>query len=140
MPDSPFESALDLRTAELLQRCTSCGACVEVCPMPAAAGINATDPSGIARGVLDILRGTAVPEASARWASVCSGSGHCIAACQYDVNPRFMLAMARLAVQRRKDAAARRRDGFARFGGMTKGVRVLSRMQLPAELLARLSA
>lgn len=137
MPDSPFETALDLRTAELLERCTSCGACVEVCPMPAAAGINAADPPGIARGVLDILRGTAVPAASARWASVCSGSGHCIAACQYDVNPRFMLAMARLAVQRRRDAATRRRDGFARFGGMTKGVRVLSRMQLPPELLAR---
>jgi heterodisulfide reductase subunit D len=137
MPDSPFETALDLRVAELLEHCTSCGACVEVCPMPAAAGINAADPSGIARGVLDILRGTDVPEASARWAGVCSGSGHCIPACQYGVNPRFMLAMARLAVQRRRDAATRRRDGFARFGGMTKGVRVLSRMQLPPELLAR---
>jgi heterodisulfide reductase subunit D len=137
MPDSPFETALDLRVAELLERCTCCGACVEVCPMPAAAGIDAADPSGIARGVLDILRGTAAPEASARWASVCSGSGHCIPACQYDVNPRFMLAMARLAVQRRRDAATRRRDGFARFGGMTRGVRVLSRMQLPPELLAR---
>ena len=140
MPDSPFEIALDLRVAEMLERCTACGACVEVCPMPAAAGIDATDPQSIAAGVLNILRGTEHPEASARWATVCSGSGHCILACQHGVNPRFMLAMARLVLQRRIDATARRRDAFARFGGMTKGVRVLSRMQLPLELLSRFRA
>jgi heterodisulfide reductase subunit D len=137
MPDSPFEIALDLRVAEVLERCTSCGACVEVCPMPAAAGIDASSPQDIAGGVLTILRGTDYPEAAARWASVCSGSGYCIPACQHGVNPRFMLAMTRLALQRRNDAAARRSDAFARFGGMTKGVRVLSRMQLSPDLLAR---
>lgn len=137
MPDSPFEHALDLRVAEVLERCTACGACVEVCPMPAAAGIDAHDPQAIAGGVLEILRGTAQPDAAARWASVCSGSGHCIPACQHGVNPRFMLAMARLALQRRKDANTRRWEAFTRFGAMTKGVRVLSRMQLPPELLAR---
>jgi heterodisulfide reductase subunit D len=140
MPDSPFEIALDLRVAEVLERCTSCGACVDVCPMPEAAGIDATDPQSIAGGVLSILRGTDHPDASARWATVCSGSGHCIPACQHGVNPRFMLAMARLALHRRTDAATRRRDAFARFGTMTKGVRVLSRMQLPQELLSRFRA
>ena len=140
MPDTSFEAALDLRVAEILQRCTSCGACVDVCPMPAAAGIDAADPRAIAGGVLDILRGSAQPEASARWAQVCSSSGHCIPACQHGVNPRFMLAMARLAMERRKDGGARRRDAFARFGGMTKGVRVLSRMQLPPALLSRFRA
>src|SRR5277367_3017443 len=114
MPDSPFEIALDLRVAEVLERCTSCGACVEVCPMPAAAGIDASDPQAIAGGVLNILRGTDYPEASARWASVCSGSGHCIPACQHGVNPRFMLAMARLAQARQKAPDDRRRTGFER--------------------------
>ena len=140
MPDSPFEMALDLRVAEVLERCTSCGACVEVCPMPAAAGIDANDPLAIAGGVLSILRGTDYPADAARWATVCSGSGHCIPACQHGVNPRFMLAMARLALQRRSDAGVRRRDAFARFGAMTKGVRVLSRMQMPPELLSRFRA
>lgn len=140
MPDSPFEIALDLRVSEVLERCTSCGACVEVCPMPGAAGIDASDPQAIAAGVLSILRGTAHPEAAARWAAVCSGSGNCIPACQHGVNPRFMLAMARLALRRPTDAVARRRDAFARFGAMTKGVRVLSRMQLPPELLSRFRA
>jgi heterodisulfide reductase subunit D len=38
---------------------------------------------------------------------------------------------------KRKELANRRRDGFTRFTGMTTGVRVLSRLQLSPELLAR---
>jgi heterodisulfide reductase subunit D len=135
--DVGFESALETRTAQVLQDCTACGRCVEVCPMPGPAGLDATDAPGIAAGVLAILRGESPPQASARWASVCSGSGHCIPACPHGVNPRFMLTMARLAMQCRNDAATRRKDGFSRFTGMTAGVRVLSRLQLPPELLAR---
>ena len=138
MPDRPFEQALDRRVADVLERCTACGACVEVCPMPGPAGLDASQSQTIAAGVLQILRGEAEPPAaSARWAAVCSGSGHCIDACPHGVNPRFMLAMAQLAMQRRKGEADRRRDALARFTGMTTGVRVLSRLQLPPELLAR---
>ena len=105
--------------------------------MPSAAGIDASAPREIAAGVLDILRGVAEPAASAQWATVCSGSGHCIQACQHGVDPRFMLSMAQVVLQRRRDRAARRDDGFARFTAMTKGVRVLSRLQLPLDVLAR---
>ena len=105
--------------------------------MPGPAGIDASDSPALAAGVLSILRGEDHPAESARWAAVCTGSGHCIPACQYGVNPRFMLTMARLAMQTRKDAATRRKAGLERFVGMTVGVRVLSRLQLPPELLAR---
>ena len=135
--DGGFEPALQLRTQDVLDNCTACGRCVEVCPMPGPAGLDAADAPGIAAGVLAILRGETPPAASARWASVCSGSGHCIPACPHGVNPRFMLTMARLAMQRRNDSVTRRKDGFTRFTGMTTGVRVLSRLQLPPELLAR---
>ncbi len=40
-------------------------------------------------------------------------------------------------MQRGNDTVKRRKDGFSRFTGMTTGVRVLSRLQLPPELLAR---
>ncbi|HEX4172281.1 MAG TPA: (Fe-S)-binding protein [Acetobacteraceae bacterium] len=140
MTARPLEEALDARIADILDRCTSCGACVEVCPMPVPAGIGSTDPHALASGVLALLRGEDHPAEAARWAAVCTGSGHCIPACQYGVNPRFMLAMARLTTAKRKSQTDRRRDGFARFTGMTTGVRVLSRMQLPPELLARFRA
>lgn len=135
--DAPFETALRTRIDDVLDHCVACGACVEVCPMPDAAGIDSHDPAAIAGGVLAILRGETAPAASARWAAVCSGSGHCIEACQHGVNPRFMLAMAQLALTRGEDAARRRKAGLQGFVGMSTGVRVLSRMQLPPELLAR---
>ena len=95
-----FLVALDARRNATLNDCTRCGKCVEVCPMPGPAGINASDPEAIASGVIDIVRTGAGPEISARWASVCTGSGHCIPACPEGVNPRFMRALARIALRR----------------------------------------
>jgi Fe-S oxidoreductase len=132
-----FESALDARVEEILERCTKCGACVEACPMPGPAGLDVSDPKAVASGVIDLLRGGAGTPQAERWAAICSGSGSCIPACRDGVNPRFMLAMARLAVAKRKDTAERRRAGHASFVQMTRGVRVLSRLQLTPELLAR---
>lgn len=137
--DADFMTALDSRVDDILDRCTKCGRCVEVCPMPAPAGLDPANAKDIARGVLDILRTGTGTEASETWASVCTGSGHCIDACDDGVNPRFMLAMARVAMQRAKNGeAAVRREGADRYRGMTRGVRVLSRLQLPPELLHRL--
>ena len=133
----PFDQALDLQVAEILDRCTNCGACAEICPMPAPAGLDTSAPKNLTAGILTILRGGAHEDAS-RWAAICSGSGHCIPACQHGVNPRLMLALARAADLGRDAPAARRQTGFTRFGAMTKGVRVLSRLQLPPETLARL--
>jgi heterodisulfide reductase subunit D len=135
--DAPtMEYALRDQVDEILDRCTSCGACAEVCPMPAPAGLDTSNPRALTDGILTLLRGGEHPEAS-RWAAVCSGSGHCIPVCQYGVNPRLMLALARVADVSRDVVAARRQTAFSRFGAMTKGVRVLSRLQLPPDVLAR---
>jgi heterodisulfide reductase subunit D len=135
--DAPtFEHALRDQADEILDRCTSCGACAEVCPMPAPAGLDTSNPQALTAGILTILRGGRDADAE-RWAAVCSGSGHCIPVCQYGVNPRLMLALARVADLNRDAPVARRQTGFTRFGGMTKGVRVLSRLQLPPDTLAR---
>jgi heterodisulfide reductase subunit D len=131
-----FEHALHRSAADILDRCTACGACAEVCPMPAPAGLDTSNPAALASGILTLLRGGSHGEA-ARWAEVCSGSGHCIAACEYGVNPRLMLALARISSLESSAPADRRQSGFSRFGAMTKGVRVLSRLQLPPEALAR---
>ncbi len=135
--DAPsFDQALHLRVADILARCTACGACAEICPMPRPAGIDTTEPERLTAGILTLLRGGNHVDA-ARWAAVCSGSGHCIPVCDYGVNPRLMLSLARVATLEATAPADRRQTGFSRFGAMTKGVRVLSRLQLPPDTLAR---
>ena len=48
MQAASLEAALDIRAADILDRCTACGECVRVCPMPGPAGIGADDPGAIA--------------------------------------------------------------------------------------------
>jgi heterodisulfide reductase subunit D len=136
MDATSFDEALNLRVADILDHCTACGACAEICPMPGPAGIDATEPERLTAGILTLLRGGNHGDA-ARWAEVCSGSGHCIPVCDYGVNPRLMLSLARVATLEAAAPADRRQTAFSRFGAMTKGVRVLSRLQLSPDTLAR---
>jgi heterodisulfide reductase subunit D len=66
-------------------------------------------------------------------------SGECIKACDYGVNPRFLLAMARLGIAKSdNELAERRRQGVERYRDGSRGVTVLSRLQLDTEVLERL--
>jgi heterodisulfide reductase subunit D len=134
-----FTESLALRRDDILDRCTKCGRCVEACPMPGPAGIDTGDSGAIAAGVLDIIRTGSGPEKSEAWVSACSGSGACIDACQDGINPRFMIRLARVARAAKKDADFILADGKARFQKMSRGVRVLSRLQLSPMELARLT-
>ena len=133
-----YEDALNDRVAEMTAACTRCGKCVEACPVTEAGGVTAA-PRAVIEGVLDILRGGDGPEAARRWASSCVLSGECIKACDDGVNPRFLLAMARVAMAKKAgEPAARRRQGVADFRKLGQDVNVLSRMQLTSEMLERL--
>jgi Fe-S oxidoreductase len=111
---------------------------VEVCPTAGPAGIDKRDPGIIVSEVLDILRGDGAPGSrGARWAETCTGSGQCLKACDDGVNPRFMLAMTRAALNAR-GASDRRADGQRGFTTMTRAVKVLSRLQLPGVLVDRI--
>ncbi len=134
-PAMDFERALADRVAEILARCTGCGRCVEVCPVVAVGGLEPGAAPAVVQGVLDTLRGRPGAPAALRWIESCSGSGRCIPACQDGVNPRFMLAMARLALRRQVGEAACRGAGAHAFRAMRRAVRVLSRLQLPPERL-----
>jgi Fe-S oxidoreductase len=136
---STFETALSERVGAMLDACTKCGKCFEACPIIGAAGIGDADPQDAIVGVLDIVRSGEGPEPSRKWASSCVLSGECIKVCDYGVNPRFLLNIARIAMARRKnEPAQRRRLGVEGFRLVARDVTALSRMQLGDAELARL--
>src|SRR3954447_9824702 len=135
---TPFEAALSDRVEQMLDTCTRCGKCVEVCPITDAAGV-AAEPTAVISGVLDIVRHGDGPEASRKWASSCVLSGECIKACDYGVNPRFLLSIARLEMAKAKgEPADHRRTGVENFRKLKQDVTVLSRLQLNDDALERL--
>ena len=139
MNDIPFEVALGERVEDMLDACTRCGKCVEVCPSVKPAGIADTQPEDIITGILDLVRTGDGPEASRKWAASCMLSGECIKACDYGVNPRFLLAMARIGIARADNALPeRRRQGVERYRDISRDVTMLSRLQLDTAVLERL--
>src|SRR5947208_4184384 len=138
MNDMTFQSALAARVDDMLEACTKCGACFSACPITGAAGIGDADPQAVVSGVLDFVRHGAGPEAARKWASSCIMSGECIKACDYGVNPRFLLSVARLEMARAKnELPERRRSGVENFRKLNQDVTVLSRLQLSDEALER---
>src|ERR1019366_5434140 len=139
MTQTAFEVALTERTSEMLDACTKCGKCVEICPVTAPAGVGDATPKAVISGVLDIARFGDGPQASKAWAKGCALTGDCIAACPEGVNPRFLLAMARVALTRQSsELRDRRKKGIENFRLVADGVNVLSHMQLDDAELARL--
>ena len=138
--EAAFVTGLDDRVREILDHCSACGRCVEVCPTADPAGVDRTDPAAVVHDVLAILRGDGDPaSAGAKWAQTCTGSGRCLTACEDGVNPRFMLAMTRMKLNERNAEADRRAAGQKAFNTMSQGVKVLSRLQLPSDLVARIT-
>ena len=135
----PFETALKDHVDGMLDACTRCGKCVEACPSVAPAGLSDAKSEDVIGGILDLVRSGSGPEASRKWAQSCMLSGDCIKACDYGVNPRFLLAMARLGMAKSgHELAERRRQGVEKYRDTSRGVAVLSRMQLDTEVLERL--
>jgi heterodisulfide reductase subunit D len=133
-----FESALADRTAAMADACTRCGKCVEVCPVTGPGGVKA-EPVAVISGIIDILKTGDGPEASRKWASSCVLTGACIKACDYGVNPRFLLGMARVAMARHQNQpSAQRKQGVDGFRKVAREVAHISQMQLDDQLLARL--
>jgi Fe-S oxidoreductase len=137
--DISFEAALAERVEDMLDACTRCGKCVEACPSVKPAGIANAKPEDIISGVLDIVRNGDGAEASRKWAASCMLSGDCIKACDEGVNPRFLLAMARLAIAKADhELPERRRHGVEKYRDLGRDVTVLSQLQLDGEVLERL--
>jgi Fe-S oxidoreductase len=133
-----FEQALQDRVGTMLDACTRCGKCVEACPVTEPGGVTA-DPRTVIDGVIDLLRLGEGNEDGRKWANACVMSGDCVRACDYGVNPRFLLAVARATMAKGKvPAAEMRKRGVEAFRLVNRDVTYLSRMQLDDTLLERL--
>ena len=125
------------RGAAIADACTRCGDCFRACPMTEPGGIAAAAPGAPAGAIIDRITGGAGSEDAIRWGEICSGSGNCIPACQHGINPRFMVQMARGFARRARDGKPLETRWRGQFQTMSRSVRVLSRLQLPPETLAR---
>jgi Fe-S oxidoreductase len=118
---------------EITDACTTCGRCVEVCPVVPFADLAHADPKQLVAGVLAALRGDAPLSAeSATWAHQCNGCGVCIPACPEQVNPRRMVMLANTQDARRGGSTPQL------FRKMARAIRMMAAMQLVPEDLARL--
>jgi heterodisulfide reductase subunit D len=136
-----FEVALDARAQTMADACTRCGKCVEVCPVTEPGGLSAEElknPAAVIGGVVDVVRTGRGNEAARKWANACILSGECIKACDYGVNPRFLLHMARVKMARLAEPAVARKNGVDGFRKVAREVTQLSRIQLDDALLERL--
>ena len=61
-----------------------------------AGGPRRRRSAAVIAGVLDIVRSATGRRPREKWAKACMLSGECIKACDYGVNPRFLLAVARV--------------------------------------------
>jgi len=141
-----FEAALDARAQAMADACTRCGKCVEVCPVTEPGGLTPEELKNsveVIGGVIDIvrtgqLRANNGSDAARKWANACILSGECIKACDYGVNPRFLLYMARVKMARAAEPALQRKNGVDGFRRVAREVTQLSRIQLDDSLLERL--
>jgi heterodisulfide reductase subunit D len=132
-----FLDTFRVRGLAIADACTRCGDCFRACPMVEPAGLADADPGETAGAIVDLITGGEGNPEAIRWADVCSGSGNCIPACRHGINPRFMVQLARGFARRNAGSGplpTRWRQGFQT---MSRGVRVLSKLQLPPETLAR---
>ena len=125
------------RGAAIAEACTRCGDCFRACPMTEPAGIGGAAPEATAAAIVDLITGGDGDDNAKRWAEACSGSGYCIPACKHGINPRFMVQLARGYARRNTDGAPLAKRWRGGFQTMSRGVRVLSRLQIPPETLAR---
>lgn len=142
MQTTAFLDYLEREKQDILEHCTACGTCVDVCPMPQYdTALSQADAAQVVADVKTILQGGDASPLARAWAMQCSNSGRCIPACPEGVNPRKMLTLTRLELRQREladtphEAARAARKSFR---GMGEAIRLLMGIQLHPEEIARL--
>ncbi|MBI3301534.1 MAG: (Fe-S)-binding protein, partial [Deltaproteobacteria bacterium] len=137
MSEFILQAYVEAETQEILEKCTTCGKCVEVCPMLPYGDLQRAEPKHVVSGILDILRGGQGHEEARRWAQVCTSSGSCIPACPEGINPRKMLNLTKHTLKKRERPEQPAGDTY--FTRMAQSIRLLVGTQMMPEQYRRLT-
>jgi Fe-S oxidoreductase len=98
MPAQNLEEFIRQESERLATACTSCGKCVDICPMtPYAKFTEPVTSTEVADGVKLVLRGEKGSASALAWISICNWSGTCIDACPEGIDPLMMVRLARIS-------------------------------------------
>jgi Fe-S oxidoreductase len=128
---------IETETREILDNCTRCGKCVEICPMLPYGNLQGADPQHVVSGILDILRGGQGHDEARRWTQVCTASGSCSPACPEGINPRKMLNLTKHMLKNRDRLQQPAGDTY--FKRMAQAIRLLVGTQMMPEQYQRLT-
>lgn len=129
-----MEDYLRITADDITSKCTTCGKCVEVCPIVPPAGLSDASPKAIVSGVLDaLLDKTKLDGDSYTWVDECHACGDCIPACPEGINPRQMVLLA-------SQKKARDKPTSELFRKMSRAIRLLVAMQLGPDDVSKLLA
>ncbi|MCC6533220.1 MAG: 4Fe-4S binding protein [Burkholderiales bacterium] len=82
---------------DTLDRCTACGRCYQVCPMPRYSALLQDAPGERVVGeVLQLLRREPGRALGLEFVKICTQSASCIPACPEGIDPMLMLRVARM--------------------------------------------
>ncbi|HEX9872631.1 MAG TPA: (Fe-S)-binding protein, partial [Candidatus Tectomicrobia bacterium] len=132
-----LEAYIASETEDILNNCTTCGKCVEVCPMLPYGNLQDADSTHVVGGILDILRGGQGHDEARRWTQVCTSSGSCIPACPEGINPRKMLNLTKHRLKSRERLQHPTSDTY--FKRMAQSIRLLAGTQMMPEQYRRLT-
>lgn len=90
------ETYLRTEAATLLERCTACGKCVEVCPNLPHLPEAAADTKATAAGILLLLRDIDASRAARTFAEACCGSARCREVCPEGLDAYDLMRLAKV--------------------------------------------
>jgi heterodisulfide reductase subunit D len=132
-----LQAYFEAETQDILNKCTTCGKCVEICPMLPYGNLQDADSTQVVSGILDILRGAEGHDQARRWTQVCTASGSCIPACPEGINPRKMLNLTKHVLKNRERLQQLAGDTY--FKRMAQSIRLLVGTQMMPDQYRRLT-
>src|SRR5439155_19040405 len=87
---------VESQTAFILERCTECGKCVEVCPQLGQLPIQDEEPALVTTGIIGLLRSDQPTNPASIFVNACSGSALCRDVCPEGIDPYTMMRLAKL--------------------------------------------